>query len=94
MTDIVNGLAVTRHRLAFLRAVNHRGRIVRYHSTGEAFDDREGWCVTARLSDALRAGWVEPVPEGELWPGAHSKTYCTYYRCTEIGRRILTGGNS
>lgn len=95
MTDIVNGLAVTKHRKAFLRAVYYsRARVVRFHHNGEAWDQLENYRVTARLEEAFRHGWVEPVPKDELWPGARSKDQVTYYRLTEIGRRILTGGNS
>lgn len=90
MTAIVNGLAATKHRQAFLRAVDSsRTRIVRYHSTGEAWDQKENVKVTARLDEAFRAQWVEPVPDEDLWPTAHTRAYCTYYRLTDNGRTAM-----
>lgn len=85
MPDIY-ALRCTPHRKAFLRAVeSDRSRIVRYHSTGEAWDNTAKQQVNARLAEAFSAGWVEPVPEADLWPGAHPKTICTYFRLTASG---------
>lgn len=92
MTQIVNGLPATPHRRAFLRAVAAgRARIVRYHSTGEAYDQRENVRVTARLQEAFSAGWVEPVPDKDLWPGAEPRTRVTYFRLTDYGRTAMKG---
>ena len=92
MTVIVNGLAATPHRRAFLRAVaSSRSRIVRYHSTEEAWDQVECRRVTTRLTEAFNAGWVEPVPDEDLWPGAEPRTRVTYFRLTEFGRAALNG---
>lgn len=79
----------TPHRKAFLRAVNVQGRVVRYHSTGEAWDNTASVQVSARLREAFNAGWIEPIPEDELWDGAHPKSICTYYRLTAEGRAVL-----
>lgn len=93
MTDIVNGLAVTRRRRAFCNAVNEKARVIRYHSTGEAWDNKESRKVTDQLETAFHFGWVEPIPEEELWPGASLKSICTYYRLTDYGRAALRGGS-
>jgi len=88
----INGLFPTPHRRAFLRAVaSSRSRIVRYHSTGEAYDQQENVRVTSRLQEAFSAGWVEPVPDEDLWPGAEPRTRVTYFRLTEFGRAALNG---
>lgn len=79
----------TKHRKAFLRAVNVRNQVIRYHSSGEAWDNKSSTVVNARLQEAFDAGWAEPIPEDELWPGAHPKAICTYYRLTEAGKRVL-----
>jgi hypothetical protein len=80
----------TPHRKAFLRAVAQRGRIVRYRSTGEAWDNVANTKVTARLTEAFLLGeWVEPVPESDLWPGAEPKSRVTYYRLTDAGRALI-----
>jgi hypothetical protein len=96
MTDIVNGLAATPHRRAFCRAVAaHRSRIVYYRSTKEAWDQAENRKVTERLREAHAAGWVEPVPEEDLWPTAMAKEQgLTFYRLTEFGRVALRGDKS
>lgn len=78
----------TKHRKALLRAVEG-GDVIRYHSTGDAWDNLAGTQVSARLYEAFNAGWVEPIPENELPPGAHPKTICTYYRLTDAGKRVL-----
>jgi hypothetical protein len=85
----VNGLRVTPYRKAFLRAVAVRGRVVRYHSTGEAWDNTASLQVSARLREAFSAGWVEPVPEEDLWERAYPKTILTYFRLTPLGRTAL-----
>lgn len=88
MPDVYR-LPATPHRKAFLRAVAVRGRVIRYHSSGEAWDNTASLQVSARLREAFGAGWIEPVPEAELWPGAHPKSICTYYRPTDAGRAVL-----
>lgn len=90
MTEIFNGLAATPHRRAFLRAVNQRGRIYMHRTDHIAWDNAEGTKVTARLTEAFQAGWVEPVPEADLWPTA--KSFLVFYRLTDYGRAAL--GNS
>jgi len=96
MTDVVNGLAVTPHRRAFLRAVSaHRSRVVFYRSTKEAWDQAENVKVTARLKEAHAAGWVEPVPEADLWPNANAKEQgLTFYRLTDYGRIAMRGAKN
>jgi hypothetical protein len=79
----------TKHRKAFLRAVNERGRVVVYTSTHEAWDNVASLKVDARLREAFSAGWIEPVPDEDLWPSAHPKSICTYYRLTTAGRVVL-----
>lgn len=87
---IVNGLAATKHRKAFVRAVaSSRSRVVRFHSTGEAWDQVENVKVTARLDEAFRHDWVEPVPDEDLWPGAEPRTRVIYFRVTRFGRVAL-----
>lgn len=86
----MNGpLFPTKHRKAFLRAVNVQGRIIRYHSNGEAWDNTASIQVSARLREAFSAGWIEPIPDEDLWDRAHPKTICTYYRLTVDGKKII-----
>jgi hypothetical protein len=84
----------TKHRKAFLRAVNERGRIVRYTSTHEAWDNTASLKVDARLREAFSAGWIEPIPEEDLWPGAEPIKRVRYYRLTDAGRVVLGLKNS
>lgn len=79
----------TPHRKAFLRAVNERGRIVRYTSTHEAWDNTASLKVESRLREAFSAGWIEPVPDEDLWPGAEPRTRVVFYRLTDAGRVVL-----
>lgn len=80
----------TPHRKAFLRAVaSSRTRIVRYRSTNEAWDQQENARVTSRLSEAYSAGWVEPVPDEDLWRSAEPRTRVIYYRLTEAGKALI-----
>ena len=79
----------TPHRRAFLRAVNERGRVVVYTSTHEAWDNVASLKVDARLREAFQAGWVEPVPEEDLWPNAEPKSRCTFYRLTAEGKKLI-----
>lgn len=90
---IINGLAATKHRQALCRAVNVRARVVRYHSTGEAWDNTAAVKVTARLAELFLFGWVEPIPEEELWAGAQPKRILSYYRLTDLGRRAMGGAS-
>jgi hypothetical protein len=83
------GLHATPHRKAFLRAVNERGRVVVYTSTHEAWDNTASLKVDARLREAFSAGWIEPVPDEDLWPGAEPRTRVVYYRLTGAGRVVL-----
>lgn len=85
----MTALRATPHRKAFLRAVNQRGRVVLYTSTHEAWDNVASLKVDARLREAFDAGWVEPVPEEDLWPGAEPITRVRYYRLTVDGKKLI-----
>lgn len=90
----MSALYLTPHRKAFLRAVAHsRSRVVLYTSTREAYDLQENVRVTARLTEAFRAGWIEPVPDEDLWDGAEPRTRVVFYRVTALGRTAMNGGN-
>jgi hypothetical protein len=95
VTDIVNGLAVTPTRRAFCRAVNERGRVVFYRHYAHAYDNKTSMRVTARLKETHSAGWIEPIPDDELWPGAMSKEQgLVYYRLTDYGRIAMRGAKN
>lgn len=91
MTQIVNGLPVTRARRALAEAVGEgRGRIYYEPAAKDAFDHRTGMCVTARLQKLLDAEWIrvrradEPLEPGE-------SRYRIHYRLTDYGRAALKG---
>lgn len=80
-------LYATPHRKAFLRAVNERGRVYRNRAEKTAYDSVANLVVTARVAEAFQAGWIEPVPEEDLWPKAWS--FLTYYRLTAEGQKLI-----
>lgn len=91
MTDIVNGLAATRTRLALLRAIAYdAGRISTAPKEGDVWDGHSGMRVTARIKELIDAKWIralapnEPRGRGEL-------SGRIYYRLTPIGRTALRG---
>jgi hypothetical protein len=81
----------TPHRKAFLRAVDKPGRI--YREAGEAWDRDEGTKVSARLEEAFRAGWVEPLPPDDRDPRVHLSGRI-YYRLKPAGALIIQKGQS
>lgn len=91
MTQIVNGLPVTRTRRALTLAVSEgKGRIYYEPPAKAAFDRRSGMRVTKRLEELLRAGWIrvrydtEPLEPGE-------SQHLIHYRLTDYGRAVLRG---
>jgi hypothetical protein len=85
----VSGLYPTPHRKAFLRAVGKIGRI--YREAGQAWDRDEGTKVSARLDEAFRAGWVEPIPDEER--NRNMLSGRVYYRLTDTGERAMRSTN-
>jgi len=84
-----HSLFPTKHRKAFLRAVAVPGRVVGYRSSKEAWDNVAALQVTARLQEAFDAGWVEPIPHADLWPGAKSRDQVIYFRLTVAGKKLI-----
>jgi hypothetical protein len=77
-------LFATPHRKAFLRAVDQPGRV--YMEDRIAWDRSSAGHVTARLKEAFSAGWIEPIPPGEVRAaGIVPMPGRVFYRLTAAG---------
>lgn len=90
MTQIVNGLAVTRTRRALVRATTEPGRIYYEPAAKAAYDRASGRKVTAALDEILAAKWIRVARADERRPT--ESAHRIYYRPTDdYGRAVLKG---
>lgn len=89
MTQIVNGLAVTPRRRAFVRAIAETGRIYHEHAANACFDLRDGVKVTDRVRELLAVDWIRAATADERRHGESATR--TYYRLTAFGEAVLKG---
>ena len=84
-----NGLAVTRTRLALLKAI-HAGNGDVYCEARVAYSKSLGMRVTERVREQITHGWIRALaPDEPHGRGETSARSVTYYRLTDIGLQVL-----